>query len=148
MFDEIEERFLEKYRAFMGSSPLLDIMVKDQEYYAAFSGFLKSEEEYVAVIHKMGRSQHLLSKLERVWMSYYDVELSSSPKYRKAKDVIFPYVAGCTMIFFTNWVNDPTGFNIRENAVFSGKFIDRILSTEAEDVKAGKTGDGSLSSTS
>ena len=49
-----------------------------------------------------------------------------------AKDVILPYIAGCTLIFISNWVRDPTGFDIQKNTLFNGKFIQRTLALEAE----------------
>ena len=132
VFDEIEEQFLAKYRAFLATSPPLEIMVRDADYYAAFSAFLKSEEEYVATIGKMERSAQLISKTERIWTNYYEAELSSSSKYRKAKDIILPYISGSTLIFFTSWINDPTSFDVRKNTLFNGEFIERILSIESE----------------
>ena len=132
VFDEIEERFLAKYRDFVSASPLLDVLVTDTDYYVAFSAFLKSEESNVAAIAKMGRAEQLVSKIERIWLDYFDRELSSSRKYSRAKDVILPYIAGCTLIFFTNWVNDPIGFDIQKNTWFNGKFIERTLALEAE----------------
>ena len=127
VFDEVEERFVDKYRRFVTSSPLLDVMIKETEYYNSFSLFLRSEGEYVAVIKKMGRSDQLLSKLQKVWMDVYETELSASQKYNDAKDMILPYIAGCTLIFFSNWINDPTGFDVQKNTLFSGAFIDHIL---------------------
>ena len=132
VFDEIEEVFLAKYRTFVADSPPLEIMVRDADYYTAFSAFLKNEEEYVAAIGKMGRSAQLISKTERIWMNYYEAELSSSSKYRKAKDIILPYISGSTLIFFTSWINDPTSFDVRKNTLFNGEFIERILSIESE----------------
>ena len=130
VFDEIEDEFVTMYQNFVSTQPVIDALVKDSDYYSAFSNFLKSEEQFALMIKKMGRSSHLNSKVEKVWMKYIDEELSSLPKYKRVKDVIKPYIAGCTLIFFTNWFNDPTGFNIQKNTLFSGSFINHILSME------------------
>ena len=132
LFDEVDERFLVKYRIFVRSSPSLEIMVKDPDYYEAFSDFLKSEEDYFKMIHTIGRSDILISKIEKIWMSYFDTELSLSPKYRNAKEIILPYIAGCTMIFFTNWANNPTEFDIKRNTLFNREFIEHILAMESK----------------
>ena len=137
VFDEIEEWFLTKYRDFVRTSPLLDVLVTDPDYYDAFSAFLKSEEENVAAITRMGRGEQLVSKIERIWLDYFDRELFSSEKYSKAKDVILPYITGCTLIFFTNWVNDPGSFDIQKNTWFNGKFIDHILTLASNEASAG-----------
>ena len=127
VFDEIEDEFVDRYRRFVTTSPILDVMIKDSKFYDSFTAFLKSEEEYVAIISKIGRSNHLISKIQKVWMDIYNAELSGSERYRKAKDIVLPYIAGCTLIFFTNWINDPTGFDVHRNTLFSGEFIDYIL---------------------
>ena len=132
VFDEIEDSFVSRYQEFVSSQPVLEALVNDYDYYSAFSVFLKSEEQFATMINQMGRSNQLNSKVEKIWMKYLDDELSSLPEYRKVKDVILPYISGCTLIFFTNWFNDPTGFNIQKNTLFSGEFIKHILSMEPE----------------
>ena len=132
VFDEIEDSFVSRYQEFVSSQPVLEALVNDYDYYSAFADFLKSEEQFATMINQMGRSNQLNSKVEKIWMKYLDEELSSLPEYRKVKDVILPYISGCTLIFFTNWFNDPTGFNIQKNTLFSGEFIKHILSMEPE----------------
>ena len=127
VFDELEARFVEKYRGFVTSTPVLDVMIRQSKYYDAFSNFLKSEVDYVAAISRMGRADQLISKVQKVWMDTYDAELSATERYRNAKELILPYIAGCTLIFFTNWIRDPTGFDIQKNTLFSGEFIEHIL---------------------
>lgn len=127
MFDEIEEKFLDKYRESLKSASILEIMIKESKYYDNFVDFLKGEEAYVKVIKEMGRAEQLISKITKIWMRIYEEELSMSLELRKQKDIILPYIAGCTSIYFTNWINDPIGFGIQENTLLSGKFIDYIL---------------------
>ena len=64
-------------------------------------------------------------------MHILEEEFSAS-QYNAKKDVILPYIAGCTWIFFTNWVNNPIDFDTKKNILFSGNFIDYILLFSSE----------------
>ena len=126
VFDEIEESFLSKYKELLESSPL-DEMIKDSKNHAAFYSFWESEREYIATINKIGRTEIFLSKMSKIWMNHLDVELSKSQKYEKQKEIILPYISGATLLFFTNWFNDPMGFEIEKNGLFSTDFIDQSI---------------------
>ena len=127
VFDEIEDRFIKKYQESLIKAVSIDEMIKDTSYYDMFIKFLNSEAKYVDSIKKMGRANFLLTKIRKEYMKFFEKELSSSIKYKKAKDLILPYIAGSTSIFFDNWVNNPLAFDIKKHAVFSGEFIERIL---------------------
>ena len=127
VFDEIENVFINKYHSFMNSSPIIEVMIKTPEYYDLFHKFLLEEAKYVNDIKDIGRSEQLLSKIKNVYMEVFEKDLKSSAKYKHNINIILPYITGCTLIFFTNWVNDPLHYDIKNNVIFSGEFIDKIL---------------------
>lgn len=132
VFDEIERKFVNKYTAFLSTTSLTN-MLNDEHYIDAFYNLLENEKEYVVIISKMGRTEYLLYKLQKEWMRYFDEALSDSSNYANGSDILLPYISGCMYTFFSAWINDPYGFDFRENSLFSMEVIDHLLKIAANE---------------
>ena len=126
VFDEIERNFVVKYHKLINKASL-KIMLEDENFFNSFCDLLESEKENVAVIKKIGRGDHLLFKLQKVWMDTFNTAFSESNNFSKEKNIVLSYISGNMYTFFYNWINDPYGFDIQENSSFNGKVIDHLI---------------------
>ena len=133
VFEEIEEDFVNKYRELLSTASLLNVMLKDKDFLDAFCTLLESEKDNAATITKIGRAEHLLFKLQKEWTGIIDVALFNSSDGAKENSIVLPYLTGSMYTFFSQWIKDPYGFDVRKNSLFSAKVIDHLLKFAAEE---------------
>ena len=130
VFDEIENEVAGAYHAYLSIASSLDDMLNNKEYTDAFFVFLENEKEKVYTISRIGRVEDLLSKLQKEWMRIVDTSLATISEDKK--ETIIPFLSGSIYIFFSNWINDPYGFDYRKSSLFDKKIIDEILKIAVE----------------
>ena len=133
VFNEIEDVFINKYRALLAEKPFLEIILRDQHFHNTFEDFLNRESEYVNMILSIGRSDFLVHKIQNIFIEIIENEINSNPRYEKVGDLVLPYFSGWVYIFFSNYVNDVKNFRKRDNIKISCELIEQVLTMIEKD---------------
>ncbi len=133
VFEEIEKDFVNKYHELLNTTAPLDAMLKDKAFFEAFCSLLENEKASAAVIAKIGRADHLLFKLQKEWTEVFAAALADSEGCAKDDNTILPYISGSMYTFFSRWLKDPYGFDVRKNSLFSAEAIDSLLKYAAKE---------------
>ena len=133
VFEEIEKNFVKKYHELLSTASLPDVMLKDESFFEYFCRLLENEKANAAVIAKIGRAEHLLFKLQQEWTDIFAAALSDSSGCTKDNNTVLPYISGSIRTFFSGWLQDPYGFDVRRNSLFSAEVIDSLLKIAAKE---------------